>query len=77
MNPDTVQFFCDYQPYYKNSHEYFIDHVNHFETPYWIWMMREYKTVLLNKQGSWSDQPDQHWGFREEKDMTFFKLRWA
>jgi hypothetical protein len=77
MNPYTVQVFCDYQPYYRNSHEYYIKHIDQIDKAYWLWMMHEYRTVLLNKQGSWSDQPDQHWGFVEEQHRTFFILRWS
>jgi hypothetical protein len=77
MKPDTMQFFCELEPYYTNSREYFMMHINHYETPYYLWMIQQYRTVLLDKQGSWSDKPDQHWGFRDEQHMTFFKLRWA
>lgn len=68
---------CEKEPYWTNSNRYFRDTINHFEIAYWTWMMNEYKCVLLDKAGSYSDVRDQHWVFNDERDMTFFKLRWS
>lgn len=70
-------FYCEKEPYWLNSNTYFRNHINHFETPYWTWMMQNYNTVLLTKQGSFSDAPDEHWAFNSEQDRTFFILRWS
>jgi hypothetical protein len=77
MKPDLVQFYCERDPYYAKSREYYMMNVNHYETPYYLWMIQEYRTVLLNKQGSWSDRAEQHWGFINESDRTIFMLRWS
>lgn len=78
MNPSHVQYFCDAEPYYGRSHEYFMDHVwDNYKVSYWEWMITEHRTVLLNRMGSYSDTPDQQWGFVYERDMTWFKLRWG
>lgn len=69
--------YCEKEPYFTNAHLHFLDHVNHFETLFLAWMMREYSTVLLNKDGSYSDNRDQHWAFNSEKDRTLFMLRWS
>jgi len=40
-------------------------------------MIDNYKTVLLDKQGSFNSGPDQHWAFNTEEDRTFFMLKWG
>jgi len=69
--------FCEKDPYYKNSNEYFRNNIDHFKTAYWTWMIDNYKTVLLDKQGSFNSGPDQHWAFNTEEDRTFFMLKWG
>lgn len=69
--------YCEKDPYYKKSNDYFRDNVNHFKIAYWTWMIENYRAVLLTKQGSFSDIPDQHWAFNSEEDRTFFILRWS
>lgn len=70
--------YCEKNPYYINSNEYFRKkYGGNYEITYWQWMMQEYKTVLLDKMGSYSDVRDQHWAFNTEKDRTFFILRWS
>lgn len=68
--------YCEKEPYYSNSNSYFRDTVSHGEISYWEWMINNYRTILLNKQGSYSD-PEQHWAFKSEQARTFFILRWA
>jgi hypothetical protein len=69
--------YCKKEPYYRNSNDYFRDNINHFKISYWEWMIQNYRTVLLNEQGSFSDNPDQSWAFTTEEDRTLFMLRWA
>ena len=72
-----IMVYCDKDPYYTKSQKYFVDHCKPYNIAYWTWMAQEYKCVLLTKAGSFSDLPDEHWAFNNEKDMTFFKLRWS
>jgi hypothetical protein len=71
-----MMFYCERQPYFKNSNDYFRDNINHYEILYNDWMLKEYKTVLLSKMGSFSDVEHQ-WAFNSEADRTFFMLRWT
>ena len=71
-----MMFYCERQPYFKNSNDYFRDNINHYEILYNDWMLKEYKTVLLSKMGSFSDVEHQ-WAFNSEADRTFFMLRWS
>ena len=70
-------FYCEENPYYKNSNDYYRENISHLKISYWSWMIQDYKVVLLNKQGSYSDGPDRHWSFKTEEDRTFFILRWS
>ena len=69
--------YCQRDPYHKNSKEYFLNNVNHYEILYDEWMVKEYKTVLLNLSGSFSDIRDQEWAFATEEARTLFMLRWG
>lgn len=69
--------YCEMEPYYTKSNRYFHDTVGVTEISYWQWMMQEYKCVLLDKQGSYSDKRDQHWGFNDEKARNWFMMRWS
>lgn len=69
-------FYCNKEPYFTNSNNYFRDTVKHGEISYWEWMINNYKTTLLNKMGSYSD-PEQHWAFRNDTDRTFFMVKWG
>lgn len=69
--------YCEKEPYYTNSQQYFEKNYYPYDIAYWTWMTKEYKTVLLDKMGSYSDTRDQHWAFNTEKDRTFFILRWS
>lgn len=68
--------YCERQPYFKHSNDYFRDNINHYEILYNDWMLKEYKTVLVSKMGSFSDV-EHHWVFNSEQDRTFFILRWS
>ena len=69
-------FYCERQPYYKNSKEYFLNNVNHYEILYNDWVLQNYRAVLLIKMGSYSD-PEEHWALKTEKDRTMFMMRWG
>jgi len=68
--------YCERQPYFKNSNDYFRDNINHFEILYNDWMLQNYQTVLVSKMGSYN-VPEHHWAFATEESRTFFILRWS
>lgn len=68
--------YCEKQPYFKNSLDYFHDHVNHYEILYDDWILKKYRAVLISKLGSYSEV-EYHWKFNSEADRTFFMMVWA
>ena len=71
-----MMFYCERQPYFKKSNDYFRDNINHYEILYNDWILKEYKTVLVSKLGSYSEVEHQ-WAFATEEDRTLFMLRWS
>lgn len=68
--------YCEREPYYTNSREYFINNINPFDILYSDWMLKNYRTVAVSKLGSFSEV-EYHWRFNSEQDRTFFILRWS
>ena len=69
--------YCEKEPYWQNAINYHSSHFNCYEVPFWLWMRNEYKTVLLGKDGCYSDNRPEHWAFNSEKDRDWFILRWS
>lgn len=68
--------YCERDPYFKNSKEYFLNNINHYEILYDDWMLQNYRTVAVSKLGSFSEV-EYHWKFNSEEDRTMFMMRWS
>lgn len=68
--------YCEREPYYTNSRDYYLNNMNPFDILYSAWILENYRTVSVSKLGSY-DVPEYQWKFNSEQDRTMFMLRWA